>query len=280
MMQHAGTVEATRVELHSISDTVEIAPGVAMPRLGLGTSQSYPGQVEREIELGFELGFRLVDTAAAYRNEAAVGKALRRTGVPREEYFVTTKVWNTEQGYDSTIEAFERSCDRLGLEYVDLYLIHWPQPETTAETWRALERLRDEGVARAIGVSNFMPEDLRLLLAEANVPPAVDQFEFHPRMQRADAVEECRRRGITIQAWAPLMRGHVGEVPELVEIGRRHGKSPAQVALRWVLQQGITTIPKTVHEDRLRENADVFDFELSDEDMDTLAGLDRGLHAR
>lgn len=269
-----------RVELHSLADRVEIAPGVHMPRLGLGTSQSYPGQVENEIAVGFELGFRLVDTAAAYRNESAVGTALRRSGVPRDEYFITTKVWNTDQGYQSTLEAFEASCDRLGHEYIDLYLIHWPQAETTAETWRALERLHAEGVARAIGVSNFMPDDLDLLMREATVPPAVNQFEFHPWRQRPRAVEASQRLGITIQAWAPLMRGHVGEVPELVRIGERHGKTPAQVALRWVLQQGLTTIPKTVHEERLRENADIFDFELTAEEMDIIGGLDRGQHAR
>lgn len=279
-MTAAQMMHAERTELRSIADTVEIAPGVGMPRLGLGTSRSYPGEVENEIRLGFELGYRLVDTASAYRNEAAVGRALRRTGVPREEYFVTSKVWNTDQGYDTTLAALESSCDRLGLEYLDLYLIHWPQAETTAETWRAMERLHDEGVVRAIGVSNFMPEDLDLLLAGAEVRPAVDQFEFHPWMQRRESVEYCQERGITVQAWAPLMRGHVGEVPELVEIARDHGKTAAQVAIRWILQQGIITIPKTVHEERLRENASVFDFELTEAEMVKISRLDRRQHAR
>lgn len=279
-MTAAQMTHAERTELRSIADTVEIAAGVQMPRLGLGTSRSYPGEVEREIQVGFELGYRLVDTASAYRNEAAVGRALRRSGVPREEYFVTSKVWNTDQGFDTTLAAFEASCDRLGLEYLDLYLIHWPQTETTAETWRAMERLHDEGVVRAIGVSNFMPADLDLLLSDAEVRPAIDQFEFHPWMQRHEVVEYCHDRGITVQAWAPLMRGHVGEVPELVEIAREHGKTAAQVAIRWILQQGIITIPKTVHEERLRENAAVFDFELTAAEMEAISRLDRRQHAR
>lgn len=279
-MSATHVVQRERVTVRSIADRVEIAPGIHMPRLGLGTSRSYPGEVEREIDLGFKIGYRLVDTAAAYRNEVAVGRALRRSGVPREEYFLTSKLWNTDQGYDSALAAFEESCDRLGVEYLDLYLVHWPQAETTADTWRALERLHDEGVVRAIGVSNFMPDDLELLLRDATVTPAIDQFEFHPWMQRPEVVERCRELGITVQAWAPLMRGHVGEVHQLIEIGRRYGKTPAQVSLRWILQQGITAIPKSVREERLRENASLYDFELTDEEMDRIAGLDRHQHAQ
>lgn len=277
------TLEMTRggqVTLHSIADRVEIAPGVGMPRLGLGTSRAYPGEVERAIDEAFALGYRSVDTAAAYRNEQAIGTALRRTGLARSEYFVTTKLWTSDQGYRSTLEALDLSLDRLGMEYVDLYLVHWPQAETTEQTWDAMEELLAQGLAKAIGVSNFMRSDLDQLYSIARVPPALDQFELHPWRQRPDLQEYCAEKGIVVQAWAPLMRGRVGEVPELVEIGRRHGKTPAQVALRWLLQKGVTTIPKTVHAERLRENASVFDFELDAHEMAAIDGLDRDAHAR
>ena len=267
--------EGQSPDLRSIADRVRIAPGVLMPRLGLGTSQALGGDVQREVLFGLSIGYRLIDTAAMYGNEREIGAALRRTDVPREDVFVTTKVWNSDQGYERTLAAFSRSRARLGLEYVDLYLVHWPQPGLTGETWRALEELLASGETRAIGVSNFGPSHFRELSATANVPPAVDQFEFHPGMQRPDVVRYCRENAVTMQAWSPLMRGGAGREPVLREIGERHGKSPAQVALRWILQQGLTTIPKSVHEDRIAQNADVFDFQLGAEEMARIDGMDR-----
>jgi diketogulonate reductase-like aldo/keto reductase len=268
-----------RVELHSIADRVEIAPGVMMPRLGLGTSHVRgAGEVEREVDAGLGLGYRSIDTATAYGNEAEIGAALAKAGIPRDELFVTSKVWPSDQGYSQTLAAFEASRSRLGLDYLDLYLIHWPQPRLTAETWRAFEELHARGEVRALGVSNFMRSDFEQLYQTAKVPPAIDQIEFHPRMQRPELVEYCRSRGVAVEAWSPLMRGGIDTIRELAEIGQRHDKSAAQVTIRWILQQGIITIPKSTHEARLRENADVFDFALSAEEMAAIDALDRGQH--
>lgn len=267
---------APTLELHSIADRVEIADGVFMPRLGIGTSHSSEhGDVEREIAAAFDLGYRLIDTAAMYGNERGVGQAIAASSVPREEIFVTTKVWNSDQGHRQTLHAFDESLRRLALDYVDLYLIHWPQPGLTAETWHALEELLARGLVRSIGVCNFMPRDLDELYASATVPPAVNQFELHPFKQRPALQEYCRAHAITIEAWAPVMRGRANQVPQLVEIGERYGKSGAQVSIRWILQSGITTIPKSTHEVRLQENADVFDFELTPAEMSAIDALDR-----
>lgn len=261
----------------SLADTVEIAPGVLMNRLGLGTYRAEEGsEVRTEVTHALSLGYRLFDTAAVYGNEQGVGSALRASGLPREELFVTTKVWNTEQGFDRVLAAFEKSLATIGLGYVDLYLVHWPNPSLMAETWRAMEEVLASGRTRAIGVCNHLPHHLDQLLRTAETPPAVDQFEFHPRLQQPNLVDYCRDHGITIQAWAPVMRGRVNLVPELVAIAQRHGKTPAQVSIRWILQQSITTIPKSVHSDRIAENADVFDFELSEEEMTAISGLDTG----
>ncbi len=262
-------------ELNSLADTVEIAPGVMMNRLGLGTYKANEGpDVEGEVEFGLSIGYRLVDTAALYGNEGSVGEALRASGIPREELFVTTKLWNTEQGYDTTLAAFDASLAALNMDYVDLYLIHWAMPATTADTWRAMEEILASGRTRAIGVCNFLPHHIDDLMQTANVPPAVNQFEFHMRLQQPELVAYCREHGITMQAWAPIMRGRVNLIPELVEIAQRHRKTPAQISIRWILQQGITTIPKSVHSDRIAENADVYGFALSDSEMAVIAGLD------
>jgi diketogulonate reductase-like aldo/keto reductase len=264
-------------ELASLADTVQIAPGVSMPRLGLGTYKSSAGpDVEGEIRYGLSIGYRLIDTAALYANEESVGLMVRQSGLPREDVFVTTKLWNTDQGYDSALAAFDLSLTKLGFDYVDLYLVHWPNPELMRHTWRAMEEILASGRTRAIGVCNFMPHHLEDLLALANTPPAVDQVERHPWLQLPDLTAFGGRNGITLQAWAPIIRGHVAEIPELVAIGARHGKTPAQVAIRWELQTGWTTIPKSVHEERVRENADVYDFVLTDDEMETIAGLDSG----
>ncbi len=263
-------------ELTSLASTVEIAPGVEMPRLGLGTYRADEGpDVEGEVAYGLSVGYRLVDTAALYGNEHSVGAAIRASGIPREDVFVTTKLWNSDQGYRSTFSAFDASLARLGFDYVDLYLIHWPVPGLMQETWSAMEEILDSGRTRAIGVCNFLPHHLQELLSFAKVPPAVDQAELHPRLQRVALQRSCRDAGITLQAWAPVMRGRVNGIPELQQIAKRHGKTPAQVSIRWILQRGMVTIPKSIHEERIAENADVFDFELSGDEMAVIGKLDR-----
>jgi diketogulonate reductase-like aldo/keto reductase len=248
-----------------------------MNRLGLGTYKADEGpDVEGEVRFGLSIGYRLIDTAALYGNERSIGSVLRESGVPREELFVTTKLWNTDQGYEPALQAFESSLDRLGMDYVDLYLVHWPLPQLMAGTWSAMEEILASGQTRAIGVCNFLPHHLTRLLEFATVPPALDQVEFHPRLQQPDLQAFCREHGITLQAWAPVMRGRVNDVPALKEIGARYGKTPAQVSIRWILQSGLTTIPKSVHEDRIAENADVYDFSLSEEEMLAIDGLDTG----
>jgi len=264
-------------DLLSLNDKVEIASGVLMNRLGLGTYRADEGpDVEGEVAFGLSIGYRLIDTAALYGNEGSIGKVLAGSGIPREDAFVTTKLWNTEQGFDTTLAAFDKSLGALGTGHVDLYLIHWPNPSLMGETWRAMEEILASGRTRAIGVCNHLPHHLEQLLGTANTPPAVNQFEFHPRLQQPDLTSFCRTNGITMQAWAPIMRGRVNLIPELVEIAQRHRKTPAQVSLRWILQQGITTIPKSVHSERIAENADVYDFEISEEEMAVISRLDAG----
>jgi diketogulonate reductase-like aldo/keto reductase len=264
-------------QLVSLGDVVEIAPGVLMNRLGLGTYKANEGpDVEGEVASGLSVGYRLVDTAALYGNEGSVGEALRASGIPRDELFVATKLWNTEQGFDTTLAAFDASLTALNMDYVDLYLIHWAMPATTVETWKAMEEILASGRTRAIGVCNFLPHHIDQLMQSANVPPAVNQFEFHMRLQQPELVAYCRANGITMQAWAPIMRGRVNLIPELAEIAQRHRKTPAQISLRWILQQDITTIPKSVHSDRIAENADVYGFTLSDAEMAAIFELDTG----
>ena len=261
--------------LHDITDTVELANGVRMPRLGLGTYKSAEGgDVEGAVEAALGIGYRGIDTASLYGNEEGIGRGLASSGVPRAEIFVASKVWNDEQGFDATLAAFERSLGRLGTDYLDLYLVHWPRPET-AETWRALERLYAEGAVRAIGVCNHLPHHLEALLATADIAPMVNQYEFHPWLQQPELREMCERLGIVVQAWAPLMKGRTAEEPLLAEIGGRHGKSAPQVAIRWLLQHGAATIPKSVHPERIAENANVFDFALADEEMRAIDGIGR-----
>ncbi|MDZ4168307.1 MAG: aldo/keto reductase [Coriobacteriia bacterium] len=247
-----------------------------MPRLGFGTYKSPMGEVEHAVEFALRGGYRSVDTASLYGNEEGVGAGIRASGVPRDELFVTTKVWNDEQGFDGTREALARSLERLGLGYLDLYLVHWPVQQHLAGTWRAMESLLAEGRTRAIGVCNFLPHHLDALLAIAEVPPAVDQVEFHPWLQQPGLQAYLTEHDMTLEAWAPLMKGRIGEEPIIVDIAARHGVSPAQVAVRWILQLGYVTIPKSVHDERIQTNRDVFGFELTDDDMVAIAGADRG----
>jgi len=261
----------------AIGTTIELGNGAHMPRFGLGTYKSAPGaEVEHAVEAALRLGYRSIDTASLYANEDGVGLGIRASGVPRDALFLTTKVWNSEQGYESTLEACEKSLARLGTDYIDLYLMHWPIRLKLADTWRAMEELLAAGKVRSLGVCNFLPHHLDDLFRVAKVRPVVDQVEFHPRLQQPSLQAYLSEHDIALEAWAPIMRGRVNDIPELVEIGRAHDKTPAQVSIRWILQLGYVVIPKSVHENRIAENADVFDFELSDVEMDAIDRLDRG----
>ena len=261
----------------ALSSTVALDNGSAMPLLGLGTYKSAPGaEVEGSVAAALRCGYRSIDTASLYENEESIASAIRASGVPREQIFLASKVWNDEQGYENTLAACDGSLGRLGTDYLDLYMVHWPLPATLASTWRAMEELYAAGKARAIGVCNHLPHHLEALLKTAEVPPMVDQVEFHPRLQQPRLQAYLAEHDIALEAWAPIMRGGVNGIPQLVEIGRAHNKSPAQVAIRWILQMGYVAIPKSVHEDRIAENADVFDFELTDEQMETIDRLDTG----
>lgn len=255
------------VRLESLADRMEVAPGVHMPRLGLGTWRAQGAEGERAIEAALRMGYSLIDTSANYYNEEEVGRAVARSGVPRDEVFVTTKLEGPDQGYETTRRALEASLNRLGMHYVDLYLIHWPIPEKTQDTWRALQELQQEGLALSIGVSNFEPHHIEQILQMATIRPAVNQIELNPAKPQRLIHEYCRHRNITVQAWAPVIKGHAGRIPQLASIAKHHGKTAEQVSLRWILQKDMSAIPKTVHEERLRQNADVFDFELSAEEM-------------
>jgi diketogulonate reductase-like aldo/keto reductase len=258
--------------------TVMLSNGVALPRLGLGVFRAPAGEITRQAVLAaLETGYRHVDTAAVYGNEQDVGEALRRSGVPRSEVFVTTKLWNADQGFDSALRAFDASVQRLGLSYVDLYLIHWPVPDLRRKSWRALERLYDEKRARAIGVSNFMVDHLEELAETARVMPAVNQIEVSPFLQQADVRAWCADHGVVVEAYSPLTKGARLAHPVVREVARGMGRSPAQVLLRWGLQRDLVVLPKSTRPERIRENAASFDFALDETSMARLDGLEEGL---
>lgn len=257
-----------------VQDTTTLYNGVKMPWLGFGVFKVKDGQEAVDaVRTAIETGYRSIDTAKAYNNETGVAQGIRESGIAREDLFITTKVWNSDQGYESTLAAFEASMERLELDYLDLYLIHWPVKGKYKDTWRALERLYREGRIRAIGVSNFQIHHLEDLMTEATVVPAVNQIELHPLLNQQELRDYCSKHKIQVEAWSPLGQGHLLEHPLLQEIGAKYGKSPAQVILRWDLQNGIVTIPKSVTPQRIRENADLFDFELTPEDIRQINGL-------
>lgn len=258
------------------ASSVTLHGSVPIPLLGFGVFLSEPGtETEQAVATALEVGYRHLDTATIYENEADVGRAIAASGLDRSDLFVTTKVWNTDQGYDTTLAALDASLDRLGMDHVDLYLVHWPKPEHTRATWQAMEELQQAGKARAIGVSNFLPHHLDQLLEHATVTPSIDQIEFHPHLQSPEVVEYCARHGIVVEAWSPLKRGRLVDDPDLGAIARAHGATIAQVVLRWMLQRGIVTIPKSVTPSRIAENFDLYGLELSGEEMAAIDGMDR-----
>ncbi|WP_156949597.1 aldo/keto reductase [Paenibacillus sp. FSL H7-0350] len=260
----------------NLKSATKLANGVEMPWFGLGVFKVQEGQeVIDSVKAAIKAGYRSIDTAAVYGNEEGVGQAIRESGVAREELFITTKVWNTEQGYDSTLAAFDESLNKLGLDYADLYLVHWPIRAKYKDTWRALEKLYADGKVRAIGVSNFQIDHLEDLLADAAVKPMVNQVELHPLLNQQELREYCKAQGIQIEAWAPLAQGHLLDNEVLADIAAHHNKTLPQVILRWDLQNGIVTIPKSVKEERIIANADIFDFELSEEEISRINGLNR-----
>lgn len=251
--------------------------GVEMPWLGFGTYKVEDGHsVIASVKEALKTGYVHIDTASYYKNEPGIGTAIKESGIPRKDLFLTSKVWNSDQGYEKTLKAFESSLKKLGTDYLDLYLIHWPTPLFN-ETWRALEKLYKDGDLRAIGVSNFTVDHLKGLMASAEIMPMVNQVEFHPMLVQDDLRDFCKNNSIQLEAWSPLMRGRVFEIPLLKELARKYGKSISQIVLRWDLQMGVVTIPKSTTPSRIKENADIFDFEISDEDMVRIHQLDQGM---
>ncbi|GEK26038.1 glyoxal/methylglyoxal reductase [Bacillus spizizenii] len=260
----------------SLKDTVKLHNGVEMPWFGLGVFKVENGSEATEsVKAAIKNGYRSIDTAAIYKNEEGVGIGIKESGVAREELFITSKVWNEDQGYETTLAAFEKSLERLQLDYLDLYLIHWPGKDKYKDTWRALEKLYKDGKIRAIGVSNFQVHHLEELLKDAEIKPMVNQVEFHPRLTQKELRDYCKEQSIQLEAWSPLMQGQLLDNEVLTQIAEKHNKSVAQVILRWDLQHEVVTIPKSIKEHRIIENADIFDFELSQEDMDKIDALNK-----
>lgn len=254
---------------------IQLANGVKMPLLGLGVFKANGPDTQQAVKWALEAGYRSIDTAAIYGNETEVGNALKESKVPREHLFITTKVWNTDQGYDTTIKAFEQSLQKLQLTYLDLYLIHWPVQDKFLDTWRALEMLYNEGKIKAIGVCNFQPHHLDTLIQASNIVPMVNQIELHPFLTQEDVRKYCKQHNIVVEAWSPLGRGKMLDNPQLKEIADRHKKSIAQIILRWDIQNDIVTIPKSVKQNRIIENADIFDFSLNPDEIKAINALNK-----
>jgi methylglyoxal/glyoxal reductase len=259
---------------YTITSTIKLNNGVEMPRFGLGVWRTPRGiDTQNSVRWALEAGYRHIDTAKLYDNEEDVGLIVANTPVKREEVFITTKVWDTEQGYESTLRSCEDSLKRLGMDYVDLYLIHWPIPGLRGETWRALVKLYESGKCRAIGVSNYTIRHLKELLADTPIVPAVNQIELNPFLYRKELMEFCQSQGIVVESYAPLSRARKLDNQALAGVAAGVHKTPAQVMIRWALQHELVVIPKSVHQERIQENAAVFDFELSPADMYILDGL-------
>ncbi|MFD6211097.1 aldo/keto reductase [Peribacillus sp. NPDC060253] len=264
----------------NLQDTTTLHNGVKMPWFGLGVFKVEEGpELVNAVKVAIKHGYRSIDTAAIYGNEEGVGQGIREglkeAGISREDLFVTSKVWNADLGYESTIAAYEKSLKKLGLEYLDLYLIHWPVEGKYKEAWSALETLYKEGKVKAIGVSNFQIHHLKDVMEDAKVKPMVNQVEYHPRLTQKEVQAFCKEQGIQLEAWSPLMQGQLLDNETLQAIGAKHGKSVAQIILRWDLQNGTVTIPKSTKEHRIAENSSVFDFELTKEEMNQIDGLNQ-----
>jgi len=263
-----------KMTLTSLQDCTTLHNGVKMPWFGLGVFKVEDGtEVIDSVKAAIKNGYRSIDTAAVYKNEEGVGEAIRECGVPREELFITSKVWNSDQGYESTLQAFETTLQKLGLKYLDLYLVHWPVKGKYTETWKALEQLYKDGRVRAIGVSNFHIHHLQDVLEIAEIKPMINQVEYHPRLTQEELHTFCKEHSIQLEAWSPLMQGQLLEHPALQEIATKYNKSTAQIILRWDLQNEVVTIPKSIKEHRIIENANIFDFNLSAEDMKAIQAL-------
>ncbi|MBT2664998.1 aldo/keto reductase [Bacillus sp. ISL-4] len=262
--------------ISNIGETITLHNGVKMPQLGFGVFKVKNGnETVESVKKAIEVGYRAIDTAAIYENEEGVGQAIRECGLPREELFITSKVWNTEQGYETTLQAFDDSLNRLGLEYLDLYLIHWPGKDKYLETWRALEKLYKDGKVKSIGVSNFHVHHLEDLLANSEVKPVVNQIELHPLLTQVEIRDYCAKHEIKVESWSPLGRGNLLEEPTINHIAKKHGKSSAQVLIRWHLQHDLVVIPKSITPSRIEENAEVFDFSLSLNEMNQVDALNK-----
>ena len=263
----------------TLESSITLNDGAKIPVLGLGVWQAGAGKETRKaVSAALESGYRLIDTAKLYGNERDVGAAVRESGIPRDEIFVTTKLWNSDQGFESALRAFEGSRRELGLEYVDLYLVHWPVPQLRNESWKALLKIREQGLARSIGVSNYTIPHLEELLRASPVPPSVNQVEFHPFLYQRELLEYGQKHHIQLEAYSPLTRGRHLKHPLIKEIATKHGRTPAQILIRWGLQHGLVVIPKSVRPERIRENADVFGFEIKSPDMARLDALDERSH--
>jgi diketogulonate reductase-like aldo/keto reductase len=258
---------------------LKLNSGQAIPAIGFGTWQLSPDQAKESVLSALETGYRLIDTAKIYRNEQAVGEALKQSGVPREDIFITTKLWNSDQGFDSTLKAFDDSLGKLRLEYLDLYLIHWPGegPQKRHDSWRAMEKLQKQGRVKAIGVSNFTIRHLKELIEASDTIPAVNQIEFHPFIynEQKELLEFCLDRGIVFEAYSPLAQGHLND-DLLTLIGKKHGKSSSQVMLRWAVQKGTIPLPRSSNPSHIKQNLDIFDFELSDSEIGKIDDLSNG----
>ena len=259
---------------------ITLNDGIAMPQLGLGVWKAADGdEVVNAVQTALESGYRMIDTAMVYQNERGVGEGIRAAGLNRDDIFITTKLWNSDQGSETVRPALKASLERLGLEYVDLYLIHWPTPsrDLFVETWKEFIKLKEDGLTRSIGVSNFRIEDLERLKQETGVVPVVNQIELHPYFQQRELREYADKNNIRIESWSPIggSKGNLLEDEVIASISERHHKSAAQVVIRWHIQHGLIVIPKSVNENRIKENLNVFDFELSEDDMALLDGLDR-----
>ncbi|MBY0536935.1 MAG: aldo/keto reductase [Chitinophagaceae bacterium] len=253
--------------------TTTLNNGISMPLLGLGVYDMYNAEAETAVSKALEIGYRLIDTASLYRNEKEIGNAVRNSSLPRNEIFVTTKVGNGDQGYDSTLRAFDTSMKLLNIEYIDAYLVHWPIKGKRKDTWKAVERLYEEKRVRSVGVANYLVPFLDELKSYANIVPVIDQMEFSPWLYLKAELDRCKKDGIQLQSYTPLVRGKKFSDPLIQELSTKYSKTPAQIIIRWNLQLGVSTIPKSSNEARLRENFDVFDFEISEADMERLCGL-------